>query len=79
MASILFPREKERRIIGRELKNLITYDGLDECEDNERASNFLIQYIDELESRAEGELMDITFCKEIVLTHLAQLVSLFEF
>lgn len=51
---IIFPREAERRIIGIEMKNLVMYDGLEECEDNERVANFFIKYIDELESRTES-------------------------
>jgi hypothetical protein len=57
---IIFPRDAERHIPGIELKSLITYDGLEDCEDNERVSGFFTKYIDELESRTEGELIDFT-------------------
>ena len=56
--SIIFPREAERHIAGAELKSLMTYDGLEDSNENERASGFFTRYIDELESRTEGELID---------------------
>lgn len=53
---IIFPREAARCIRGIDIKNLITYDGLYGCENNKEVAGFFDKYIDELQSRTEGDV-----------------------
>ena len=52
--SLVFPKEDERHIAGTEMKDQMVFEGLEECEDNERVAGFFSQYIHEIESRKEG-------------------------
>lgn len=54
MRSLVFPKEDERHIAGTEMKDQMVFEGLEECEDNERVAGFFSQYIHEIESRKEG-------------------------
>ena len=54
LTEVVFPSEEERFISAAEFKQSIDYEEKEVCQANVLAAEFLLQYLDEIETRKEG-------------------------
>lgn len=54
VSDVLFRSEDKRIVSAKELKEVISFEMKERSEENIRAKQYLLKYIDELESSAEG-------------------------
>lgn len=56
LTEVVFPPEEERFISAAEFKESVDYEEKEACQANALAAEFLLQYLDEIETRKEGAM-----------------------
>ena len=56
LTEVVFPSEEERFISAAEFKQSIDYEDEEACQANVLAAEFLLQFLDEIETRKEGTM-----------------------
>ena len=56
LMKVVFPRESDKVILAKEVKDLMTFEDRRDSEQNERTARFCEFYVDELEAGVKGKI-----------------------